>query len=756
MDIMFRQAALEDLDSYFAPLAQRQGKCVYFYRFPGTSPEVDAFLRRYYEAARRSGVVIDGRLPNPDTRQLAYFSEMMGMDFQLDKGFLSARLGKWLPRMSPAQREAVAGAVFSTLEDLARQGKNENMLRNAYIKYMCWLYYRFERILNQLGADRPPKILYDGAAGHYELQLLTVLSRAGADIVLLEREGDGGYAKLDPSSAFSRLYQAGGLVPFPPGSSLKELQAALAREADRQRLYGPPPHTSPCTNAWMDAPALSQALTSAGARGEDPRFFYNCFIAQYGVEDKLTFSGDLFAFYQRLKSEKRRVCVVSGGIRPPAPEEIGAIRRKNYSTIEQMAGDLVQNIQCSDPELQRLMVRAFLDVVLEGDGQTGTAKATNQAVYLLCWLRRWQKELFDHWRMPEISVFLLFGGCATEHEARFLRLLARLPVDVLLLQPDLNKGNCLRDPALLELRCSGSLPMDVFPSEPSQIRVRTAAYQAERDLDDMMYRNSGLYRDRQYAKAESVTLKVMYEEIAILWDQELKYRPSFQVMGDTVALPVLLEKICGVKDGQTGPYWQDIKRLITPDTVLVPQIPWIKPTDPNPMKACAAQFLQNGKLLKRRIVEHRSYPYKILRKEMQDYLLDKLQLLLDQRIVAGTFENGTEYTAIAVALDLDKELLRLIQRFDFTKKNPKVVAIAAAEEVLSLEDSILFAYLNLIGFDILFFVPTGYQCIEGHFRHPFANEQQIGEYLYDLSPPDLNAPPGRGRNPIRKLFGRSR
>ena len=146
----------------------------------------------------------------------------------------------------------------------------------------------------------------------------------------------------------------------------------------------------------------------------------------------------------------------------------------------------------------------------------------------------------------------------------------------------------------------------------------------------------------------------------------------------------------------------------------------------------------------------------LLREDMQDYLLDKLQLLLDRQSVAGIYQNGTEYTAIAVALNLSKELLRLIQRFDFTKKNPKVVAIAAAEEVLSLEDSILFAYLNLIGFDILFFVPTGYQCIEGHFRHPFANEQQIGEYLYDLSPPDLNAPPGRGRNPIRKLFGRSR
>ena len=364
--------------------------------------------------------------------------------------------------------------------------------------------------------------------------------------------------------------------------------------------------------------------------------------------------------------------------------------------------------------------------------------------------------------MPEISVFILFGRCATDHEARFLRLLSKLPVDVILLQPNLSEGSLLRDPTLLELRYGESLPMDAFPVEASQMRVSTAAYQAERDLDSMMYQDSGLYRNQQYAKAEAVTLQIMYEEIAILWDQEMKYRPNFQVSNDTVTLPVLLEKVCGVKDGQTVQYWQDIKKLLTPDTLLIPRVPWVDSMEPNPMKACATQFLKNRKLLKNKIKAHKDYPYGILRPAMQDHLLDKLQLLLDQQLIAGVYQNGTEYTVIAVALNLSKELLRLIQKFDFTKKNPKLVVINTTEASLSLEDSILFAFLNLVGFDILFFVPTGYQCIERHFRTPFANEQQIGEYVYDLIPPDFNTiqqhpnhQNRRGRNPISRLFGRS-
>ena len=96
---MFQQAVLEKLDGYFVPLSGRPGRCVYFYRLTGVSPQVTAFLKRYYEAARQTGVVLDGQLQNPDTRQLGYFSEMMGTAFRQDRAFLSAQLARWLPRM---------------------------------------------------------------------------------------------------------------------------------------------------------------------------------------------------------------------------------------------------------------------------------------------------------------------------------------------------------------------------------------------------------------------------------------------------------------------------------------------------------------------------------------------------------------------------------------------------------------------------------------------------------------------------------
>lgn len=756
---MLQQANQTDLDLFFVPLANRLGQNVFFCRIDGYSPAVAAFLRQYWKAARQSGVVIENRIPNPDNNQLAFLAEMLGTDFQMNQNFLSARLKKWLPRLSGRQNGAVAAVLFDLLQDMLRHGKSENILRNTYIKFMCWLYYKFERVVSSVGGEQPPKILYDGELSQYELQMLVLLSRVGADIVLLERNGDRHYQSLDPQSAFSFLYQAPGLSTFPADFSIAALQAESNRELRRQRLYGPPPSRLPCTNAWMQQPSWKEILTAPAARGTDDRFFCNVFIAQSGVEDPLTFSDELYTFHQSLRNQQRRVCIVNGGIPVPGNEEITAVHRGQYADLTQLAADLSRNIRFpGSADLERLMRRAFLDIILQEDTGVSLQKKVNQSVYLLCWLKRYQNTLFARWKLFEIAVFILFGRCTSHYEALFLRLLARLPVDVLLLMPDAAASCPVSDPSLLTIHFDASVSMDVFPAEPSQRRVRTAAYQAERELDSLLYQESGLYRNQQYAKADAVTLQPMTEEIPILWDQEVKYRPGFAADGDKVTIPVFCEKLCGVKNGQTDQYWLEIKKLITPDTLVVRSVPWLSSLDENPLKPFATSFLQHGRLLKNKIKSHKNYSYTILRPEMQEFLLDKLQALLDRKNIAGIFQNGVEYTMIATVLHLPKAILRMIQKFDFTRKNPKLVFLITNENTLSLEDTILAAFLNLAGFDLLFFVPTGYQCIERYFTQPFANVHQLGEYCYDLSVPDFRSVRESGFpsiKSIKRLFGRS-
>ena len=114
---------------------------------------------------------------------------------------------------------------------------------------------------------------------------------------------------------------------------------------------------------------------------------------------------------------------------------------------------------------------------------------------------------------------------------------------------------------------------------------------------------------------------------------------------------------------------ESIAALITEDTVVVKSAPYIEPTASGPMKAFAVEFYKNGKLLRNKIKNHPRYPYHLLREEMQEFILDKLQLLIERKLIKGIGENGTEYTVIAQILDLPKEILRLIQKFD-SLQNP--------------------------------------------------------------------------------------
>lgn len=745
---MLNHIKIEALDDFFKELGHRKTKGVYFYRINGYNGEIDRFIRAYYEAARKSGVIIEGRIPNPDEKNLAYYSEMMGMDFQMSPGFITSSLKKWLPRMSDNQLHTVADSIYDCLDSLRRAGKNENMLKNAYIKFMCWFYYKFERIVSRLGDNDVPKILYEADISNYELMLLSILSNAGCDVILLQYHGDGNYLKLDPGSETSDELRLQGMTAFPEDYSLKKVQNDIREELNNQRLYGTLPELVNCTNAWIKGKnVLDDIRTPTAMRGNDPRFFYNCFCRINGVDDKLTYVNDLYRMNTELANSRRKVIIVDGEIPAPSVEEIGAIRRQNaYQRQDQMLMDLAGNIVSSaGGDIQALIRKAFFDLMLEEakKPEMNINKLTGKAVHMLCWLKRYTPHLFSNWKKTDIGCFIHFGPCRAGNEAAFLRMLGRLPVDVLILVPNQNEKCVLTDPLLYEQNCIESLNVQRFPKAAADLQVGTSAYYAERELDTLMYQDSGIYRNQQYAKANAVTLKTMYEEIPILWKEEVKYRPNFGTTDGIVSIPVIFSKISGVKNRDLDKYWNTVKELVKEEGFLITKVPYIQPMAPNPMKAFAPEFFRNGKLQRDRIKNHRNYVYGFLREDMQEHILDKLQLLIDQRVIKGTFENGMEYTIIATVLNLSKEMIRVLQKFDFTKKNPKLIYINTGENMISLEDSIVAAFLNMVGFDIVFFVPTGYQSVEKYYSKHIFEEHQIGEYVYDLQIPDLRQPPTR-------------
>ncbi|MCM1522984.1 MAG: YceG family protein [Ruminococcus sp.] len=724
------------------------GRGGYFFRIDSYCGEVQKLAEEYCRLADKFGAVIEGRLPNPSAEETEAYIRASGGEFSLDERFIGQTAEKWCPGAA-----RLSGRIYDVLSRLAQNGKNDNILKNIFIKLMCWIRKHFSAQLS-FGEGKIPRILWQGELSAHEIYLAAVLAGGGFGVLLLEPGGDENYKKTDPRSEYSSLLTVKNGSAFPVGFSLSGIRERLNESTQLARLSEADTGTKFCTNAWISGEIFADIASDPAERGKDPDIIYNCFVRINGAENKLTYTGDLHNAYMRVK-EKRRTLVLENLIPPPSNEEISKISRGNYNSISGLASDLSKNIVSSSRELQGIIRAAFCAVVYEYYGkERKLSRVMSRAVYILCWLKRYQHELFSGWKKGGVSCVFRLGGCKSEAESMFLKMLARCPSDVIILRPDPSEESVLEDSLLYERNFTESVTVTRFPAENYEANIGTAAYYAERELDEVMYSDSGLYRNYQYKKAETSALRTMYEEIPMLWDQELKYRPNFSAENGTVVIPAIMAKISGVKGGDTARYWNEIRSLITEDTAVYANSPIVTEEI-----SCeyTVQFLKNGRLSKSAVKAHSNYKYGHLKEEMQDHILDKLSLLTEKRIVKNQNEGGFEYKMLAVGLNMDSSLLRLIQRFDFTRKNPKIIYINTTENIISASDSALLAFLSLLGFDVLLYIPTGYRSAEKYYSAPVMEIHETGDYMFDMQIPDLSRraePKGNKQSVFKRFFGK--
>ena len=732
---MLLHQKIKEVDDFFKRLSMRKPRGVYFYRINSYDETILEFIRKYYDLAKREGAIIDKNIENPTADNIAYFNEIIGDKYVHGPGFMAEALKKWLPRIKDYQRASIADGIYDTLEVLRRQGKNIDILKNNFIRIMCWLYYNFYNIMERLGNDDVPKIIFWGNVNFSELSTLKILSNAGADIILVQPGGDSKYMTIDPKSEYS-IDLGMGSESFPAGFDLQWLLKQHEEDKSKRLLYSNKANAKANTNTWLSGDLFEDLKNTR--RGENTSFFYNMFARINGCDNRNTYVNNLYLLYQDLKKANRSIKVINNKITNPSVDEISKIKRGNYANENQLIMDLKKNINLKSNTFIDVARDAFVDTMIE----TGKLmnmdlnKMMNKGIYILCWFQRYIPDLLGNTDIHSPAPILIyFGNVETDTESLFLNMVAKLPIDVIIFNPE-KKGDKLTGERLYEVHFEETLKVNEYPTDGNNLSMGTMAYNAERDLDTMMYSDTGMYRDMQFSKANIIKLSTTYEEINIYWKQEARFRPNFSTVDDIVNIPVMFAKISGVANSDTNTYFQNIKDLLT-DTTLIYKNENIYDRNCT-VAAGVPSFFKNGRLDREGIKHSQIYKYDYLRAETQDYILDKLSELLRRKTIAGTGQNGTEYKIITIVLDLPKEILRFIQSFDFTKCPPKLIIVNTTETVISLEDSIIVAFLNLIGFDIVFFIPTGYDNVNKYFNNQIMEEHIIGNYLYDIAIPDFN------------------
>ncbi|MCM1525287.1 MAG: YceG family protein [Ruminococcus sp.] len=343
----------------------------------------------------------------------------------------------------------------------------------------------------------------------------------------------------------------------------------------------------------------------------------------------------------------------------------------------------------------------------------------------------------------EIPLIMYYGNPSPE-DVLFLCFAQRSGFDVICVSPDKSCAEmfnrCPFADKLQKEELPYSKPVTPFPERLVKTKIATVAYNAERELDTMLYGGDTVFRDRQFSKMSSAVLKTTLDEIFILWDQQAKYRSGFAVRGgDRVIVPTIFAKLNGVDDGDMKRYWDMVEELLTPDTIFISKGAAYKRPDLNVSRLYSA-YHDGNRLNIPKLKASPLNKFTYLSEELQDLIFEKMQEVIDEGMLRLDSPAETVDHVMYTGLNLDKTILRCLQRYDFTKDIPKMIVVDAVEDVFSKVESTQLLLFSYLGFDVLIMSPCGYRDIEVYVDSGAFETHTLNEFVYNVNVPRFKIP----------------
>lgn len=217
-------------------------------------------------------------------------------------------------------------------------------------------------------------------------------------------------------------------------------------------------------------------------------------------------------------------------------------------------------------------------------------------------------------------------------------------------------------------------------------------------------------------------------------------RPGFKVEAGTVYIPNLFAKISGTFN-DLNQYWNDFKDFKTAEDLLfISDIPYILDNNYSRYDLYSLEYcFKNGMVDKENLLSNRLYKFSYLKTPLQNGIIDKINQLLKLSIFKNKMETEFKLKILMTILSLNENILNLIQKFDYPFKIPKILIYDNDKDIFSDSDSIVVAFLNLMGFDIAIFTPTGYNNIEQKIQDTYYDTHKLDNVSFDLEIPNLNS-----------------
>lgn len=726
-----------------------------FKRYVGYNDKTrfEAMVKKMYIGAMRDGIVFENPVLSPDNSEISAISSVIDINkTTLSEQELREDMSKLensgliniqnINDILDADKLAYRfSKVLSLLDHLLG---NKNMVRNAYIKFIGW----FARYKNK----KFRSILYIGSITKYELYWLYLLNILGSEVNLIMPEGDGDYMKIDPSSQLSKVIRGTVFRPidfnFNSADCKKfeniEAMYASFTPARKERVQT----LSTTMDSFCDdiLERWDDRLRNRGCTvGENNIIPVYC-MAYLGYTEEEIYNNLLYNLRERLAKSQKLLLFIEKGMPNPQPKETERFRGidKNQSTAE-LIDDMAVLIKI-EGDADRTALARFHFIEIMNNFRTDNINVLfNFGVKLIAWLYRCtgSREYIENSR-NEIPVVIYYGDVTTP-EIVYLQLLSRIGFDVIYISSDksftaiTNSYNYQTRMQVFEL--PQSKPNTRYPDKMMKAKMATVAYNAERELDRMLYSDNNLFRSFQFSNSRSLTLKTTYDEINILWHQQAKFRAGFDTSGNLVTVPNIFAKISGLKNGDVNAYWDDVRYKLSPDSIISVKSPLMRRQQPvRPNLNSYRSFCVGTRIDIEKLQRPQFNRYSYLNDNIQHLIFYKMQEAVDSGLIINISENDIAPYVIYVGMNLGKDILKLIQNFDFTKDIPKLVIVDCVEDTFTAVECIQLVLFNLLGFDIVIYTPTGYKNLETFVSPKAYEEYTMDEFKYDLTPPRFKKP----------------